>query len=259
MLNHISYTQISTYLACPLKYSFQYVEQVPWPFKPEGLIFGSAIHQALEHYYNGRKEGRDVPLGEMIALYDAAWEKETTENAITIRFKNGNTRDSLFDTAEAMLETFLATVKPGEILAVEQPFSVEIIDPVSNEKLSVPLEGRIDLIERIPSGIAVIDHKTAAKKYDDERVANDLQLTAYSYVMSRQGHDPEDITLRFDVLMKNGNCSFLSYPTFRTQKDHVRLFKTAQSVTRGIEAGAFYPQKSWMCNDCVFAGECGKW
>ena len=79
MIDHISYTQINTYLSCPLKYNFQYVEKIPWPFKPEGLVFGSAIHQALEHYYTGRKEGRAVPESEMLALYDAAWEKEESE------------------------------------------------------------------------------------------------------------------------------------------------------------------------------------
>ncbi|MBT4485497.1 MAG: PD-(D/E)XK nuclease family protein [Candidatus Latescibacteria bacterium] len=257
MLDHISYTQINTYLSCPLKYNFQYIERIPWPFKPEALIFGSAIHQSLEHYYTGRKESRNVPINEMLALYDASWEKETSENEI--RFKNGNTRDSLLKTAESMLETFLKTVKPGEILAIEQSFSEEIIDPETNENLGVPLKGRIDLIERTKSGIAVIDHKTAAKSYDDERVANDLQLTAYSYVMSRQGHDPEDITLRFDVLMKNGKCAFQTYQTFRTPKDHARLFKTAKSVIQGIKAEAFYPQKSWMCNGCVFERECEKW
>ncbi|MFC1608097.1 RecB family exonuclease [Candidatus Latescibacterota bacterium] len=257
MLDHISYTQINTYLSCPLKYSFQYVEKIPWPFKPEALVFGSAIHHSLEHYYTGKKEGRNVPLKEMLAMYDASWEKESSENKI--KYKNGNTHDSLLKTAESMLETFQKTVKPGEILSIEQPFSVDIIDLETNEKLDVPLEGRIDLIERIPTGIAVIDHKTAAKKYDDDRIANDLQLTAYSYVMSRQGHDPEDITLRFDVLMKNGKCSFQSYPTFRTPSDHARLFKTAKSVIQGIKAKAFYPQKSWMCNGCVFEKECGKW
>ena len=32
MLDHISYTQISTYLSCPLKYSFQYNEYLMHTF-----------------------------------------------------------------------------------------------------------------------------------------------------------------------------------------------------------------------------------
>jgi len=257
MQDHLSFTQISTYLSCPLKYFFSYVEHIPWPFKPEGLVFGSAIHKALEHYYLGRKEGRKAPLVELLAFYDAAWDKEVAEH--TIQYKNGNTPETLRKTAETMLTTFTDTVRPGQILAVEESFSVELADPESGEKINIPFEGRIDLIEKTPNGIAVIDHKTAAKAYDQGRIESDLQLTAYSYVMSQQGHDPEDITPRFDVLMKNGACKFIQYPTNRTRDDYRKFFKIARSVIHGIKAEAFYPQKSWMCNGCVFDKECGKW
>ncbi len=257
MNNHLSFTQISTYLSCPLKYYFQYVKQIPWPFKPEGLVFGSAIHRALEHYYLGRKDGREAPLKELLAIYDAAWEKESGEH--TIQYKNGNTPDSLRQTAESMLTTFTDTVRPGQILAVEESFSVELADPDTGVAIDIPFEGRIDLIEQTPNGIAVIDHKTAAKAYDQNRIEHDLQLTAYSYVMSRKGYEPKDIIPRFDVLMKNGACKFIQYPTHRTQNDYRRFFRIAHSVVNGIRAESFYPQKSWMCNGCVFAKECEKW
>jgi len=258
MQDHISYTQISTYMNCSLKYALQYIEKIEWPFKPEGLVFGSAIHRALEHYYLGRQEDRDVPFKEMMVIFDASWEKEEAENKI--RYKNGNNPDRIHRTAEAMLKEFRNTVKPGKVLAVEQPFSVELIDPDTDESLGVPLVGRIDLIERLDGGaIAVVDQKTAARAYDNERVENDLQLTAYAYVMAREGHDLDDVSLRFDVLMKNGSYKLHSYKTSRTMDDLARLYKIARSVIRGIEAGAFYPIRSWMCNDCPFANQCDKW
>jgi putative RecB family exonuclease len=258
MRDHISYTQISTYMNCSLKYFYQYIEQIEWPFKPEGLIFGSAIHKALEHFYLGRQEGRDVPVPEMMAIFDACWEKEESSN--TIRFKNGNTADKLHSTAEGMLSTFKKTVQPGEVLSVEQSFKVELVDPDTKESLGVPLVGRIDLIEKLDDGtIAVVDQKTAARAYDNDRVENDLQLTAYAYVMAKEGHDLDNVSLRFDVLMKNGSYKLLSYKTTRTMDDLARLFKIARSVTRGVEAGAFYPSKSWMCNGCPYAEQCAKW
>lgn len=258
MKDHISYTQISTYLACPLKYNFQYVEQAAWPFKPEGLVFGSAIHQALEHYYLGRKESRDVPIPELVAIYDAAWEKESSEN--TVLFKNGNTAEKLLQSAEAMLKAFKEGVQPGEVIAVEQPFSVDMVDPESGESLGVPLAGRIDLVERLENqSIAVVDQKTAARAYDKDKVEQDLQLTAYSYVMARQGHTLDELQLRFDVLLKNGSYKLLSYKTSRSMEDLKRFYKTARSVLRAVQAQAFYPVRSWMCTDCPFADKCSKW
>jgi len=199
-----------------------------------------------------------VPVPEMMAIFDASWEKEESENQI--RFKNGNTAEKLHRTAKAMLTTFKGTVKPSEVLAVEKPFNVELVDPGTSESLGVPLIGRIDLIERLENGaIAVVDQKTAARAYDNDRVENDLQLTAYAYVMAREGHDLDNVSLRFDVLMKNGSCKLLSYKTSRTLDDLKRLYKIAKSVIRGVEAGAFYPTRSWMCNDCPFAENCVKW
>ena len=257
MNDHISYTQLSTYLDCPLKYCFQYVEQIPWPFKPEGLVFGTGIHQALEHFYTGKKEGRDVPFDEILALYDAAWEKESSENKI--QFKNGNTPEILHATAESMLKTFMDTVRPGTIRGVEQPFSVDLVNPDTSEKLDIPLTGRIDLIEERDGHIYIVDQKTALKAYTQEKADTDLQLTAYAYVLAREGHDIDKLTLRFDVLMKNGEYSFRSYSSTRTMENLKRFFNITKSVINGIRGAAFYPVESWMCNGCVFAENCRKW
>lgn len=60
-------------------------------------------------------------------------------------------------------------------------------DLFTMENTTINLDQLIKPLETNDSPVmAVIDHKTAAKKYDDERVANDLQLTAYSYVRHRQ-------------------------------------------------------------------------
>jgi len=53
---HISYSQIFTYLACSLKYQFQYVEQRPHEHVSIALPFGSAIHSAIERYYRNLTE-----------------------------------------------------------------------------------------------------------------------------------------------------------------------------------------------------------
>jgi len=43
----VSYSQISTYLNCPLRYRFQYVENRPQERISIALPFGSAIHMAI--------------------------------------------------------------------------------------------------------------------------------------------------------------------------------------------------------------------
>jgi len=45
---HVSYSQIFTYSNCSLKYKFQYVENRPMERVSIALVFGSAIHSAIE-------------------------------------------------------------------------------------------------------------------------------------------------------------------------------------------------------------------
>jgi len=58
MKAHISFSQINTYIICPLKYRFQYIDCYDSPHIPSGLLFGSALHKALEHFYLGKQEDR---------------------------------------------------------------------------------------------------------------------------------------------------------------------------------------------------------
>ena len=44
---HLSYSAISTYLTCPLKYKFHYIDQLPPAFTSSSLAFGSSIHEAV--------------------------------------------------------------------------------------------------------------------------------------------------------------------------------------------------------------------
>jgi CRISPR/Cas system-associated exonuclease Cas4 (RecB family) len=65
---------------------------------------------------------------------------------------------------------------------------------------------------------------------------------------------------RFDVLLKLKKEPRLDiYYTTRTAADRKRLAKLISQVLKGIEAGVFFPNPSWMCSDCQYAEACVKW
>jgi len=45
----------------PKKFSFQYVEQIQPDFVPSSLLFGQAIHHAIELHYRCLLEGLTAP------------------------------------------------------------------------------------------------------------------------------------------------------------------------------------------------------
>ncbi|MCD4653025.1 PD-(D/E)XK nuclease family protein [bacterium] len=58
---HLSYSQINTYIMCPLKYRFSYVEKIERDFTPAALPFGGAMHEVLAAYYISVKNAGIAP------------------------------------------------------------------------------------------------------------------------------------------------------------------------------------------------------
>ena len=144
MNDHISFTQINTYLICPLKYRFQYIDRIEWPFKPSALIFGSCLHKALEHYYLGKMEDRKVSHEELYSIFEGNWIKE--QNGKAIFYNNGDNDKKLFDMAGKLLKVFLEKKDLNKVIAVEKDFQIELKSIDTDETLPLPLKGKIDLI-----------------------------------------------------------------------------------------------------------------
>jgi len=161
-------------------------------------------------------------------------------------------------------EKVLATSwhEPGiEIVGVEQPFDVPLIDLDTGEVLDRALVGTLDLIERDAEGrIVVVDLKTSARKYTDLQADASLQLSVYSYATAMNGlADQEDLRLRFDVLTKTKQPELCRYWTQRDRAANLRLFRLAAEVLHAIEAGVFHPNPGWQCKDCPFRSRCWAW
>ncbi len=249
MIDHLSYPQISTYLTCPLRYKFQYLEQFPPAFTSAALAFGSAIHEAVAAFYQTYLEGDVLKPDQMLDVYRDVWRQKEDS-----RFFNGDDEISLLMRAEQLLGVFHESFEPSTtVLGVEEFFAVDM------ENLP-PFQGYIDLIERSLTGqVSVVDLKTATKKPSKGNIQSNLQLTAYSLGASGLGFDPEDLNLRLDVLVKTANPDLVRYETRRTEEDRKRFIKLVQQVWKGIEAEVWFPKQDWHCQQCAFSAPCADW
>ena len=96
---HISYSQIFTYLACSLKYRFQYVESRPFERTSSTLFMGSGIHSAIERLYRTMKDkGTKEPLPVLLELYEDCVSLEIDHTNIPVIYKREATdRQSVID------------------------------------------------------------------------------------------------------------------------------------------------------------------
>ena len=248
MKDHISVSQIYLYMACPLKYKFSYIDELPKLFKSSGLAFGGAIHSAVEWFNIQRLEGINVKGSQLLEIFEADWQAANTDE---VRYRSGETKDSLQGMGFSLLQIYHASANSTKILKVEQPFELTLVEPETKEHLALPLNGRFDLIEQGP---VIVDLKTAGRKHTQSDADMNLQLTGYSYVYyMKTGKIPD---LRLDVLLKYKSPRMEKVSTTRTVMDFRRFFLLAKQVLKGIKAGVFYPNPSWMCGDCEFKNMC---
>ena len=253
---HVSYSAIGKYKMCPRSYKFRYVDRAPPETRASALVFGSAIHEALAHFYTALKDNQPEPsLEEITKVFRDYFEVELCKKT-PVLFTEKESPEGLIETGTEMLRVFLEEAeRPHRVVAVESPFSIELIDPETGEVLSPRLVGVFDCVVLDADGRhRILEHKTAGKRWAQSRVENDMQITAYTHVAPLVGYGNADVTIQ--VLLKTKKPDFVVYHPQRTDADRDDFIETAVGVLRAVEAEAFYPNRDWQCKSCSWAARC---
>ncbi len=258
--DHISYSQLSVYLQCPLKYRFHYIDALEPAFTSASLAFGGAVHEAVASFFQSALEGEDLSADNMIDVYRESW--RGCEGP-PIQYTNGDTEKKLLKKASDILTLRHSRQDPSiEVYGVEEPFTVDLSDKGDYPGNGLPpLVGYVDHILKQPDGnITLIDLKTAAKKPSQLQVDQTLQLTAYSLAAEALGFNPDELTLRLDYLIKSATPDLVTFETVRSQEDRRKFVKMLMSVWKSIETSIFYPKYDWYCrSSCGYQRQCAEW
>ena len=141
---HLSYSQISSYLSCPLKYQYRYVLGQEPEHVSSSLLLGMAIHAALARFYATLKEtGAFDSEKPLLEFFGDVLTTDLAQAKAPVHFKaEAPDADALLSQGQGLLRAFLAD--PGfcgmEVVAVELPLKTRLCDPngVPTEFVSVP-------------------------------------------------------------------------------------------------------------------------
>ena len=252
--DYISFSAIRSYQACPLQYFFRYVAGLPKETISSSLMFGSAIHRAIEHHFRRLLEGQTAPgVEELLAEYKLGWQ----DHSAPIRFAKGEDASSYDALAERMLRTFAngdLAAPAGRILAVEETLRGELIPGLPD------LLGRVDLITEEPDALVISDWKTSRSRYSADQVEDSgEQLLLYSE-LARSFAPGKRLRLEFAVLTKTKDVALDRHILPADPLRIARTKRVVERVFRSIEAGHFYPVPSPMnCGGCAHRDACRKW
>jgi len=254
---HISYSAITTYQQCPLRYRFRYVDGLPEPFVSSSLLFGGAIHSALEFHFTERLIGHEPPsLDMLLDMFQAAWRERAAEYD-EIRFGRGETHSSLSALADRMLTEFCASPAAAwdeTVVGIEEELRGELVPDVPE------LLARIDLLTATSDALVITDFKTARSRWSREQAEGSaFQLLLYSELVRRLMPD-RDVRLRFLVLTKTKQPAVEPFDVTLSPRRAHRTVKAVEHTWRAIEAGHFYPAPNPMnCASCPFRSPCEAW
>jgi putative RecB family exonuclease len=139
--DYVSWSALSTFRTCPLKYKFRYVDGLPEESVSAALVFGTGIHTAIEEHFQAILAGDPKPdVDKLLFAYRSAWLPHDPD---TIEFGSKDTRITLDDLAARMLRAFLASPVAGvngRVLGVEEEIRGRLVDGMPD------LYGRVDLL-----------------------------------------------------------------------------------------------------------------
>ena len=170
----LSPTKFATFLACPIKYRWTYVDdRGRWYLKAKSYYsFGSTLHKVLERFHDSGDAGVTTTEQALVA-YEEGW--------IEAGYASAEEMQEAFGEGREILERYVGQLieKPREAvtLAVEKQLRMPFGDDFD-------LVGRIDRIDEYPDGtLEIVDYKSGRSDVTAEDVEADLAMGIYQLLV----------------------------------------------------------------------------
>ena len=246
---HVSVSQVKLYTRCPKLYEMRHVLGAKPEHRSANLVLGTAVHTALAAYYLALKDGVVLADEEVLEAARQSLE-ESVKQEPPVLLEEDETMADLQATAEKLVRAFLAGVeRPDEVLAVEVPFFMDVIEPNSGVILEEQLTGYLDAVVRFGDDIVVLEHKTAARAWSADQLEYDLQVSLYQAVT-------DAARVRLQVLTKTRVPKLLLHDLVRSEREQREAVVIVCRVLDAIRAGAFWPAPGWACKTCEYRKQC---
>lgn len=245
MPEHISPTMISTFLTCPRKYRFRYIDQLEPERRSAALALGSAVHSAISWWQQQRIQAVDSNADDACRIFRADWASGIAGGDLDLEEENP---EDMRVQGEALVRLFVERFHDEVPDAVDVPVEAVIVDPRTGGILPVPFVGFMDYAK----GDVIGEIKTCARTTNPS--AWGIQLAGYAHAVRRQtGRQPKVVVVE---LVKTMKPKIEVFDVEMTETDEAWFCEICTEVFAAILGGAFFPYPSWACGSCEYRGAC---
>lgn len=263
-----SASQLRTFSACPLQWSFHYLDKVPQQ-QSGAASYGTVMHYVIEQIDRGLKHE------EAKLLFERLWKEPERLGVKPDYFPYRTSYDTYRKKGLLTIDGYREMRMWGKprVIAHEYPFRVSLGEH--------EIRGVIDRIEIRKTGqgeaLCVTDLKTAAKRPTKFDLRTDIQFTAYMYATLQKQFwtgiegsptylgfaDGEELYEHFkDVrrvgvyLMLGESCAELDVGD-RGDMDYGQLYRLISEVDNAVQKRVFVPRiGADTCSNCDYFDRC---
>lgn len=236
----LSFSQLDKFEKCPLAYWFAFELKIPSP-PNASLLIGSAIHEALEVFYQKVKIDRVPSEEDLLKIFENIFERIQSESGSLGAHDLELGKTKLSDFYHAQNGIF----EPP--LALEKEFIFSVGEH--------SIKGKIDRVDEEENGVRIIDYKTGKSKSPsnaaDQKFAEEsLQFSIYA-IAAKECFDWNLKSLNFYYVYDNQVLS--------TTRNEEQLQKTKEKIldyASQIQSGSFEAKPGFICRWCEFQKIC---
>ena len=235
----LSYFSVDDYRTCPLKYKYIHVLRVPIR-EHHTVIYGKALHDAVQAYLRGKMRGRRMTLQELTAVFEGSW--------VSRGFLSREHEEQRLEAGRRTLRRFFEHEEASGVVPafVEKEFGFTL----GRDRVT----GRWDRIDARGEDVAVIDYKSSAVRDPKEakrRARESLQLAIYALAYRQMtGRNPTRVELHF---LESG----LTGVAEKTPEEIAETEGIIKEVAAGVRARDYAARPSYMaCGYCAFREIC---
>jgi len=236
----LSRQQIDDYYSCPKKFYFAHIIKIPL-LENQQLMYGTAIHAALDRYFARKITGEKLSLEQLLADYRQAFHNIgfITCEQEELRFKQGlDTLSRFFD------EDQTDKVIPSK---VEEAFEFS--------QGNVKIRGRFDLVYRDGKQAEIRDFKTSnvrAQKDADRRIKESTQMMIYALAFENKYGNIPMTTLYFIESSLKGEITFKISDLEKTKE---MILQVEEGIRKGELAAT---PDIFTCKYCPYRDICAE-
>lgn len=248
----VSYSQFSMYSECPKKWSLQYVEGHKQFTSTIHTVFGTALHEVLQHYLTVMYEESGTKADQINTseMFEEALRGEYKKQYIANNKQHFSSPDEIrefYDDGIEIIRDFAKnkakhfSKRGWYLVGVEVPI---ILSPHS-ELQNVVYQGYLDIVmyHEPTNTIKILDLKTSTRGWNDKQKKDEIkqfQLIFYKKYFSQYFNFPEEnINVEFFIvkrkLYESEDFVIKRIQIFKPAAGKIKIKKAAEAMNKFIE------------------------